>query len=97
MTGTEIVYPPKGIIKKLVYFLKYHFHALLFFYVWFGLFVCGLAAPPQRVAGLGSGLVTRGWHLSLLSVFVVLPWPILYVIRFLSAGKDSAPGSRSEI
>ena len=91
MTGTEIVHPQKGVIQKLVYFIKYHFHAILFFYVWFGLFVCGLAAPPERVAGLGSGLVTQGWHLSMLSVFLVLPWPIIYVLRFISA-RGSGPG-----
>ena len=83
MAETEIVYPQKGIKNKLVYLIKYHFHAILFFYVWFGLFVCGMAAPQDRVAELGSGLITKGWHLSVLSVFLVLPWPIIYLIRFI--------------
>ena len=89
MNETDIVYPQKGVFKKLVYFIKYHFHVILFFYVWFGLFICGLVAPPERVAELGSGLVTRGWHLSLLSALIVLPWPIIYIIRFKLAGKSS--------
>jgi hypothetical protein len=82
MTSTEITYPAKGILKKLVYFIKYHFHALLYFYVWFGLFVSGLVAPTARVAALHSSLITSGWHLSLLSTLVVLPWPMIYIIRF---------------
>ena len=89
MDATDIVYPQKGIFKKLVYFIKYHFHAILFFYIWFGLFICGLAAPPDRVTKLGSDLITQGWHLSVLSMFIVLPWPIIYVIRFKYGRKNS--------
>ncbi len=87
MSETNIVYPQKGFIKKLVYIVKYHFHVILFSYVWFGIFVCGLAAPTDRVADLGSGIITQGWHLSLMSIFIVLPWPIIYVIRFKFAKK----------
>ncbi|MEA2101808.1 MAG: hypothetical protein U9P80_04445 [Thermodesulfobacteriota bacterium] len=83
----SIVYPQKGFWKKIVYLIKYHFHAILFFYVWFGLFVCGMAAPPDRVAELGSGLITQGWHLSVLSMILVLPWPVIYVCRFIYAGR----------
>ena len=89
MAETEIAYPQKGVFKKLVYLIKYHFHVILLFYVWFGLFICGLAAPPERVAELGSGLITQGWHLSVLSVFTVLPWPIIYVVRFKYGRKNS--------
>jgi len=90
MNEKNLSYPEKGIFKKLVWFLKYHFHALLFFYVWFGLFVSGLVAPPGRVANLHSSLITLGWHLSLLSTLVVLPWPIIYVLRFKLAKKDKS-------
>ncbi|MFA6034464.1 MAG: hypothetical protein WC889_16305 [Myxococcota bacterium] len=74
--------------KRVAYLVRYHLHAMLFFYVWLGLFVCGLVAPDERVAGLGSSVVTRGWHLSLLSVLLVLPWPVLYAIRFRKTHKE---------
>ena len=83
----EIGWPNKGLWKKAVFLARYHLHAMLFFYVWLGLFVCGLVAPSERVAGLGSSIVTKGWHLSLLSTILVLPWLVLYVIRFAKAGK----------
>ena len=84
-----ISYPEKGAMKKAVYIVKYHFHAVVYFYVWFGLVVCGLAAPPERVAKLGSGLITQGWQLSLLATLLVLPWPIIYAVRFRVARKNA--------
>ena len=84
----ETLFPEKGIWKKTVYIVKYHFHAILFFYIWFGLFICGLAAPSERVVELGSAVITKGWHLSLLSTLIVLPWPIIYLIRFLRGSRD---------
>lgn len=90
MTGNNIAYPDKGILKKLLYLLKYHFHALLFSYVWFGLFVCGLVAPEDRVRALGSSLITKGWHLSLLSMVLVLPMPIIYYLR-MRRGNEPGP------
>ncbi|HUT52357.1 MAG TPA: hypothetical protein VM658_03100 [bacterium] len=88
MAGTIIAFPKSGVFKKLAYLVKYHFHAILYLYVWFGLFICGLAAPQHRVALLDSRLITQGWHLSLLSLILVLPWPIIYVVRFINARKD---------
>jgi hypothetical protein len=89
MTNSEnTAWPQKGFWKKLVYLVKYHFHALLFTYIWFGLFVCGLTAPEHRVRELGSGLITQGWHLSALSCLLVLPWPVFYIIRFLRTSKN---------
>lgn len=82
MTPNEIAYPQKGFFKKIVYLLKYHFHAMLYFYVWFGLFICGLAAPQDRVSALHSSIISHGWNLSLLACLLVLPWPIIYVLRF---------------
>jgi hypothetical protein len=69
------------LIAKIKEVLKYHFHIVLYTYFWFGLFVCGLAAPPERVAKLGSSVITQGWHLSLLSLVLILPVPVLYYLR----------------
>lgn len=77
------------IAKKLKSFLKYHLHIALYSYFWFGLFVCGLAAPNDRVAELQSTVITKGWHLSLLSLVIVLPVPILYYIR-IGLGRKGA-------
>lgn len=82
MQNNEIVFPKTGFLRKTKYVIKYHFHVIIYFYVWFGLFICGLVAPQDRVAELGSRLITQGWHLSLISVVLVLPWPVIYVIRF---------------
>jgi hypothetical protein len=78
----DISFPEKGLLKKTVWLIRYHFHAMLFLYIWFGLVICGLAAPDARVELLGSCLITKGWHLSVLSTFLVLPWPIIYFLRF---------------
>jgi len=72
-------------IKSL---FKNHLHVILYTYFWFGLFVCGLSAPDQRVAELHSSLVTKGWHLSLLSLVLVLPVPVVYWLRMRSAKTD---------
>jgi hypothetical protein len=61
--------------------MKNHFHIILYSYFWFGLFICGLAAPDNRVALLESSLITQGWHLSLLSILLILPVPILSLWR----------------
>jgi len=66
---------------KLKYFLKYHLHIALYTYFWFGLFICGLAAPTFRVAQLKSNLISKGWHLSLISAILILPVPIIYIVR----------------
>jgi hypothetical protein len=71
-------------LTKLKNLLKYHFHIILYTYFWFGLFICGLLAPEERVAELGSIVITKGWHLSLLSVILILPVPIIYYIRIRS-------------
>ena len=69
--------------NRLKGFLKYHIHIVLYSYFWFGLFICGLAAPDDRVLELESGLITKGWHLSLLSLVLILPVPILYLARMV--------------
>lgn len=73
-----------GVTKKMKDFLKDHLHIVLYSYFWFGLFICGLAASDERVAELQSGVITKGWHLSLLSMVLILPVPVLYYIRICS-------------
>ena len=50
--------------------LNAHLPALLFGWFWLGLIVTGLLAPPDRVAELGDGLFTQGWHLSALGALL---------------------------
>ena len=69
------------ISRKLKDILKYHLHIVLYSYFWFGLFVCGLVAPDWRVAELKSEVITEGWHLSLLSLVLILPVPVIYYVR----------------
>ena len=52
--------------KKWIW-LKRHFPALLLAWFWLGMVLCGLLAPPDRVAMLESELVHHGWQLSLMS------------------------------
>ena len=61
--------------------IKYHLHVLLYSYFWLGLFVCGLVAPQERIDMLESSIITQGWHLSALSLILVLPIPIAYFLR----------------
>ena len=55
-----------------------HFAIVLYGWFFFGMFLCGLLAPPDRVAELGSGLITAGWHLSVLALTLALPVLLLY-------------------
>ena len=48
--------------------LKNHFPALLYGWFWLGLALSGFFAPADRVAELGSGWVSQGWHLSLMAL-----------------------------
>jgi hypothetical protein len=47
--------------------LKEHLPALLFGWFWVGMILCGLLAPADRVLELQSGLITEGWHLSVMA------------------------------
>jgi hypothetical protein len=73
-------------------FIRDHIHVVLYSYFWLGLFICGLAAPQERVAQLGSGVIQRGWHLSLLSMVLLLPVPIIYFFRMKRAGNKGNGG-----
>jgi len=55
-----------------------HFAIVLYGWFFFGMLLCGLLAPPDRVAALGSSLITEGWHLSLLACVLVSPVLAVY-------------------
>jgi hypothetical protein len=87
---------------KLGALLKDHLHVALYAYFWFGLFVCCLAAPDERVALFGSKVVTHGWHLALACLALGLPAPIVYWRRMRRAAsanvnsggaRPASPGS----
>ncbi len=67
--------------------VKYHLHILLYTYFWFGLFVCGLVTPQHRIDMLESAIITKGWHLSALSLLIILPVPIIYFMRMRRKGE----------
>ena len=73
----------------MIAFLLRHFHVLVFASFWFSLGLYGLVAPPARVALLESGLVTEGWHLSLLALLLGGPVLALYVWRARSSSEAS--------
>lgn len=62
-----------------------HFCVLLYGYFGFGLVVCALCAPDDRIAALHSHLIGRGWHLAVLAVALLAPVPALYVWRWRRA------------
>ena len=61
--------------------LQLHLPVLLYAWFWFGMFLCGLLAPPDRVTELDSVLVREGWHLSVMCCVLGLPVVALYVRR----------------
>jgi len=69
--------------------LQQHLPVVLFGWFWFGMFLCGLLAPQERVAELGSAVVTEGWHLSAMCVLLGLPVLVGVVLR--SRSRDSKP------
>ena len=76
--------------------LKHHLQIVLYSYFWLGLFVCGLGAPEHRVEELQSNVITKGWHLSLLSLVLILPVPIIYYVR-IRRGTGKANGSNGAV
>ena len=65
----------------MIDFLRRHGHALLYAGFWLSLGGYGLVAPPERVAALGSAVVTQGWQLSLMAILFGGPVQALYVLR----------------
>jgi len=62
-------------------FLKTHIHVLLYAGFWLSLASYGLLAPPDRMALLESEIVTKGWHLTALAIFLGGPVLALYAWR----------------
>ena len=56
-----------------------HFAITLYCWFFFGMALCGLLVPPERVAVLESALLTEGWHLSVLAL--LLSAPVLFLYR----------------
>jgi hypothetical protein len=67
--------------SRVIDWVTLHLPALLYGWFWFGMFLCGLLAPPERVALLESGLVTEGWHLSLMACLFGCPILTAYWLR----------------
>ena len=66
--------------------LLLHGPVVLYGWFWFGMALCGLLAPPDRVAALDSALISEGWHLSLMSCVLGLPVLVLYWRRIRANG-----------
>ena len=62
-------------------FLVKHTAILLYAGFWISLASYGLSAPPERVALLESGVVSEGWHLTVMAVLFGGPVLGLYVWR----------------
>lgn len=58
--------------------LQLHLPIVLFAWFWFGMFLCGLLAPAERVSALDSAVLSEGWHISLLCVLLGVPVVVLY-------------------
>ena len=71
------------------HWLQLHLPALLYAWFWLGMFVCGLLAPADRVAGLDSALVRQGWHLSVMCCVLGLPVLLLYLRRMRAVRRQA--------
>jgi len=71
----------KNKIQYIIKLLKDHLHIVLYFYFWLGIFVGGLVAPQERVEMLNSDLIKEGWHLSMLSLILIVPVFVIYYLR----------------
>ena len=71
----------KNKIQDIIKSLKDHLHIVLYFYFWLGIFVGGLVAPQERVEMLNSDLIKEGWHLSMLSLILIVPVFVIYYLR----------------
>ena len=55
-----------------------HFPIILYTWFWFGLILCAIFAPSDRVLMLKSQVITEGWHLIVLSLILGVPIIVLY-------------------
>jgi len=67
--------------RKYFKILIKHFHIVLYFYFWLGIFIGGLIAPKERIDMLNSSIITEGWHISLLSLLLICPVFVIYYFR----------------
>ena len=77
----------KKITIKLFSLFKEHFHVLVYFYFWLGIFVGGFVAPKDRILLLESNVISEGWHLSVLSLVLIFPVFIIYYIRVIKVNR----------
>lgn len=68
-------------IQNIINLVKEHLHIVLYFYFWLGIFIGGLVAPKERVEMLNSDLIKEGWHLSMLSLILIVPVFVIYYLR----------------
>ena len=73
--------PAQSAPRGLGQWLHLHLPALLFGWFWFGMFLCGLLAPADRVALLESSVITQGWYLSAMSCLFGIPILVTYWLR----------------
>ncbi len=76
-------------LKKL---FRDHLHAILYSYFWLGLFVGGLVAPEERVLQLESDWLIHGTQLTFLSLILVLPALIIYILRMRQTSDENEEG-----
>jgi len=77
------------VLKKL---FRDHLHAILYSYFWLGLFVGGLVAPEERVLQLESDWLIHGTQLTFLSLILVLPALIIYILRMRQTSDENEEG-----
>ena len=63
--------------SKPLHWIELHFPMILYIWFWFGLIVCAFFAPADRVLMLNSQMITKGWHLIVLSF--ILSSPIIWL------------------
>jgi len=77
-------------------FLEKHLHVLLYAGFWISLGSYGLVAPDHRVAELGSELVTKGAHLSLIALLLGAPPLLFYCWRMRGSSEVVEDPARKE-
>ena len=75
-------------LKRIFKILFKHFHIILYFYFWLGIFIGGFIAPKERIELLKSDIITEGWHISLLSLVLICPVFIIYRSEERRVGKE---------
>ena len=58
---------------KKLHWIELHFPIILYTWFWFGLILCAVFTPEERVLMLKSQVITKGWDLILVSVILSTP------------------------